>query len=134
MIVLDENIRSNALVTQISNWYVGKVISVLDLRPVTLIKDDGIATLLRTANRPTFVTINVKDFWPRFRADKHYCVISFVLEQQQVAKLSTLLRSVLMLPQFHTRATRMGTIVRVRPIVLEYYGIDRRIHRIPWTA
>ena len=63
MIVVDENIHDEAILAEISAWYCGKVISVLDLRPRTIIKDEAIPTLLLKANQPTFITINVSDFW-----------------------------------------------------------------------
>ncbi len=132
MIVLDESIQGYDLVDQISSWYSGTVISISKLRPATLIKDDGIPTLLHAATTPTFVTINVKDFWLQFRADKRFCIVCLLLEQQQALEISPMLRSVLALQQFRTKAARMGTIIRIRPSVLEYYAVDRQIHRLPW--
>lgn len=132
MIVLDESIQGYELTAQISSWYSGTVVSVTKLRPATLVKDDGIATLLHAANDPTFVTINVKDFWRQFRADKRFCIVCLLLEQQQALQISPILRSLHTLPQFRTKAARMGTIIRVRPNLLEYYGIDRQIHHYPW--
>lgn len=132
MIVLDENIQDYELADLIAKWYSGQVVSVKNLRPTTLIKDDGIATLLRAANNPAFVTINVKDFWQQFRADQRYCVIALLLRQEQARQISATLRSLFSLPEFRTKANRMGKIVYLRPSRLEYYTIDRQIHYLPW--
>ncbi|MFN8486110.1 MAG: hypothetical protein U0350_00880 [Caldilineaceae bacterium] len=63
MIVLDECIDEDPIAQGVASWYQGKVISIRVLRPGTLIKDDDIATLLQRVVQPTFVTINVDDFW-----------------------------------------------------------------------
>ena len=65
MIVLDENMHQRSIMDTVAAWYRGRVISVTVLRPDTIIKDEAIPTLLRNAQRPTFVTINVDDFWQR---------------------------------------------------------------------
>ena len=65
MIVLDEQLLSYGLRQHVVQWYRGAVIDITQLRPGTVIRDEAIPMLLRTAHRPTFVTINVADFWPR---------------------------------------------------------------------
>lgn len=132
MIVVDENITSNRLIASITAWYPGQVLSIVDLCPATVVKDDGIATLLHKVNKPTFITTNVDDFWQVFHANKSYCIIGFVLTNDQRHRSSSMLRSLVNLPQFRTKAARMGNIIRVRQSSLEYYTIDRQIHRLPW--
>ena len=46
MIVLDEHLQSKGLEEAIRRWYAGTVITVLDLRPDTVIKDEAIPNLL----------------------------------------------------------------------------------------
>jgi hypothetical protein len=133
VIVLDESIHGYELVAQITGWYAGTVISINRLRPATVVKDDGIVTLLQAANDPTFVTINVKDFWRQCRADKRYCVICLLLEQQRALEISPMLRTTLALPEFRTKAARMGRVILVRPSRIEYYGTDRQICHLPWS-
>lgn len=132
MIVVDENIQDHAVIQAIASWYPGQVISVMALRLQTLIKDDGIAMLLHQANEPTFVTTNVDDFWPRFPAHRHYCIINIVLTIEETMQVPETLRNLLRLPQFRTKAARMGKVIRVRPSGIEYYQADRRIHFLPW--
>jgi len=63
MIVLDEQLLGRDLDSEIARWYPGNVRFIIDLRPGTVIKDDAIPALLREQSLPTFVTINVRDFW-----------------------------------------------------------------------
>jgi len=69
MIVLDEQLQGLELEDAISRWYHGAVLSVKQLRPGTVIKDEAIPLLLRRLKQPTFVTINDTDFWRRVPAD-----------------------------------------------------------------
>ena len=47
----------------IARWYRGTVTDITQLRPYTVMLDEAIPMLLRTVSRPTFVTINIADFW-----------------------------------------------------------------------
>lgn len=47
VIIVDENIRSAAVIQSIASWYPGQVIPVTDLRRETLVEDDGIPNILR---------------------------------------------------------------------------------------
>jgi hypothetical protein len=134
VIVVDENIQDVGVIQSIASWYPGKVVPVTSLRLQTLVKDDGIVTLLHQANYPTFVTTNVDDFWLQFRANRHYCIIGIVFRIEQTAQVSETLRKLLSLPLFRTKAARMGKIIRVRPSGIEYYELDRQIHSLPWTS
>lgn len=62
MIVLDEQLLGRSLEIAIARWYRGTVCFVTDIRPASVIKDDGIPALLHRQNQPTFVTINEIDF------------------------------------------------------------------------
>lgn len=131
MIVLDEqlvNVRIGELVTQ---WYRGRVCYITDLRPQTLIKDDSIPVLLHQVRQPTFVTINVDDFWQVIPASNRYCVVCVELPTKRVRQLSDLIRQLFRLDEFKTKATRMGKVVRVTQRSIQYYGRDRQVHRLP---
>lgn len=134
MIVVDENIQDHLVIKAIASWYSGQVISVTTLRLQTLIKDDGIAMLLHQANEPTFVTTNVDDFWPKFPAHRRYCIINIVLTIEETLQVPETLRNLLRLPLFRTKAARMGQVIRVRPSGIDYYGLDRQIHFLPWPT
>ena len=67
MIVFDENMQQRSIMDAVAAWYRGRVISVTVLRPNTLIKDETISTLLRSAQRPTFVPTNIDNFGNAFQ-------------------------------------------------------------------
>lgn len=65
MIVLDEHLHDPVIMSGISAWFPGRAIPLIKLRPGSLIKDEVIPALLRKLVEPTFVTINVTDFWKK---------------------------------------------------------------------
>ena len=75
MIVLDEQLLSYGLRTPIAHWYRGTVTAITHLRPGTVIRDDAIPMLLQASRRPTFVTINVLDFWRRLAPEARFCIV-----------------------------------------------------------
>ena len=124
MIVLDEQIMGYGLRGTIRAWYRGSVIDLPDLRPGTLILDEAVPELLRAARQPTFVTINVRDFWRRMVPDRHFCILCFALPDQRLGELPRLLRRVFATKVFRTRRSRLGKIARVAPHRIGYYTAD----------
>jgi hypothetical protein len=113
MIVLDEQLGSSRIIAGIERWYGGSVITLNALRPGTRVLDDAAPTLLRTVPRPTFVTINYKDFWKKIPASPDYCAVCFKLPTERSLEVPGLLRRVLSLPGLRTRRERMGVVVSV---------------------
>jgi hypothetical protein len=132
MIVLDEHLHDPVIMAAISKWHTGQVIPVISLRFGSIIKDDVIPTLLRRAIQPTFVTINVTDFWKKVRPHSDFCIITVALNQDQVEEIPQLLRRLFRLPEFKTKASRMGKVIHVTQNHIEYYESDRRIHSLLW--
>lgn len=131
MLVLDEQLMGRELYAELSRWYRGQIVSVLDLRPNTLIKDEAIPPLLRGLRQPTLLTINDVDFWRRVPIDARYCVVCFPLPDSRVPEIPNLLRRVLRLPEFRTKAGRMGKVLRVTRESVSYYTHrSREIHVI----
>ena len=112
MIVLDEHLSDPLIMAGISAWFPGQVIPVIKLRLESLIKDDAIPTLLRKVVEPTFVTINVTDFWKKIRPHSDFCILTIALTHTQVYEIPKLLRRLLYLPEFKTKASRMGRVIR----------------------
>jgi hypothetical protein len=56
MFVVDAALADHFVLKPIQKWT--KVISIRDLRPHEVIKDDRIPVLLRELNQPTFLTID----------------------------------------------------------------------------
>lgn len=126
MIVLDEQLLGRNIEVEIAKWYKGTVKFILDLRPNSVIKDDGIAELLRQQNQPTFITINEKDFWREIAIDSQYCVVCFTLRDGLSREIGQSLRTLLQLQEFNTKAKRMGKVIRVTKEQISYYTFRRR--------
>lgn len=134
MIILDENVHRRAVSEDIERWYPGQVVSITDLRPRSTIKDEAVSTLLRRAKEPTFVTTNTTDYWNKIELSPAYCVILFVLPNERISEIPALLRDVLRLDPFKTKAARMGKIIRWTPTRIEYYESNQRVISIPPLA
>jgi len=133
MIVVDENIHASALIEGIANWYSGQVISITSLRPQTIIKDDIIPSLLLKANQPTFITINAVDFWRKMQPHTGYCIVAVALPKERRNDIPVLFRNLFRLPEFRTKALRMGKIVRLTDNIIEYYESGSTVKRLSWT-
>jgi len=81
------------------------------LRSNSVIKDDAVTVLLRTASQPTCVTINVKDFWRVIRAESRFAVVCVELPIDRVEEMSEWLRRFLSMPEFKTKTGRMGCCI-----------------------
>ena len=128
MIVLDEQLLGRNLEIEIARWYRGAVCFITDLRPATVIKDDGIPQLLQEQNQPTFITINEKDFWRKVAITHRFCVVCFTLSDARAVEISSRLRSLLHQPLFATRKQRTGVVIRVTDQEISYYtATDRRV-------
>jgi hypothetical protein len=136
MILLDENVHQQSLVASIATWYRGQVRSLTTLRPNTLIKDEAIPIVLRRVRQPTFVTTNVADFWRRVPAHVRYSIVCVALPNERLHELPSLLRQLLRLPEFNTKAKRMGKVIRVSPSQLQYYERqgDHIAHVRTWSV
>jgi hypothetical protein len=133
VIVVDEHLQAPAILTALEPWYQGRVVSITGLRPGTVIKDDAIPHLLRRHRQPTFVTINVSDFWRSVRPNRGYCIITFDLSGRRVLELPELARRLFQLPEFSTRSARMGKIARVSMRVVEYYDAVGPVESFIWS-
>ncbi len=135
MIVLDEQLLGYSLHAPIARWYRGTVMDVTALRPGTVIRDDAIPSLLRFAHRPTFVTINVADFWRRLAPDPRFAIVAFALPHARAQAIPDLLRRLFALEPFRTRRRRLGKVIRVSQRQVQYYTTDSwAVQRIDWPA
>lgn len=133
MIVLDEQLLGRGIELEISRWYRGKVLFITDLRPGTVIKDDAIPKILRQSNQPTFITINVADFWRAIPIDNKFGVICFPLPDSRTVELALKLRVLLRLPEFSSKGRRMGKVVRVGVNQVSYYTYnDSSVKNLVW--
>jgi len=131
MIVLDEQLLSYGVRAPIARWYRGTVLAITQLRPQSVIQDDAIPMLLRAARRPTFVTINVLDFWRRLRPDPRFCIVCVAVPHTQALEVPVFVRRLFRLAPFRTQRQRLGTVVRVSVRQVQYYTtIPAVLHRV----
>jgi hypothetical protein len=133
MIILDEQLLSYGIRDPMARWYRGQVVAITQLRPQTVMRDDAIPMLLRAARRPTFVTINVGDFWRRLPPDPHFCLGCCAVAPPQALEVPTLVRRLFQVAPFRTQRQRLGTIIRVSPRPIQYdTTMPPVIQRCPW--
>lgn len=119
---------------RIATWYQGRVCYITDLRPDTVIKDEAIPMFLQQVKGATFVTTNVSDFWQRIPAHGRYGIVCVSLPNERWYETPELLRRLFRLPEFKTKAARMGKVVRVSWRQIQYYAAgDDRIHTFAWS-
>jgi len=129
-IILDGQLFELQVLVPLTRWIT--VQRLRNLRPGEIIKDERVPVLLRQLSRPTFITID-HGFWDKRLCDSKYCILYFALRNDQQHELPMLLRRLLRLPEFRTRAVRMGKVAYVNPTRIEYWQIgDRRLHRLTW--
>jgi hypothetical protein len=132
VIVLDEQLLGRGLESAIGRWYRGPVCSIIDLRPQSVIKDEAVPGLLRLPSRPTFVTINERDFWHPMLADNRYCMVCFAIPDSRAREIPPLLRALLRRAEFRTKAARSGKVIRVARQEISFYAAgDRTARRVP---
>ena len=125
MIILDEQLLDPQLARAVALSVRGRVRHITDLGPHRVIKDDAIPALLRTVRHPIFVTPNWTDFWERTAPDARYCILCFALPRERRLEIPLLMRRLFSLPDFRTRADRMGKVVLVSPTRIRYYQSPR---------
>ena len=121
MIVLDEQLNDERIISAIKRWYKGKVLVISELRPETVIKDDVIPALLLQQKSPVFVTINYKDFWRKIPAHRGYCAICFKLSLDRKLEVPERLREVLSLDEFNTWRKHRGKVLSIAEDFASFY-------------
>jgi hypothetical protein len=95
--------------------------------------DDRVPEILRTLRTPTFISIDA-GFWDHAWRDRRCCILSFALRADEQWEIADLLRRLIRLPEFRTRAARMGKVARVsREGVRRWQVGDEVEHALPWS-
>jgi len=129
-IILDDQLFDLEVLIPIARWTT--VRRLRNLRPDQIIKDEHVPVLLRQLRQPTFVTIDM-GFWNKKLRDAKYCILCFPLRNDEQYKLPELLRRLLRLSEFRTKAARMGKVVRVSSNHIEYWQFgDGLLHKLTW--
>jgi len=128
-IIADEQLHVQRVLRPIQHWTTARRIT--SLRPSTVIKDDVIPGLLAREKRPTFVTMNVKDFWKSALRDRRYCIVCMDVPDERQSEIPELLRRLFRLPMFKTKAHRMGKVTKVNNAGVQYYQLgDEGLHSL----
>lgn len=132
MLIIDENLHDQRIMVALSTWYPGQVVSVVTLRPGTVIKDEAIPGLLLTATQPTFITINIDDFWRKAQPHRAYCIVTLALPKERAQQVPLFLRRFFRLAAFRTKALRMGKVIRLSQDRIEYYESGWHLQSLQW--
>jgi len=131
-IILDDQLFDVEVLVPLARWIT--VQRLRELRPKEVIKDDRVPLLLRELRQPTFVTIDM-GFWDRDWRDPKYCILCFPLRNEEQHLLPERLYRLFQLPEFHTKAARMGKVVRVGPERIDYWAVGHeQMRRLSWTG
>jgi len=129
-IIVDEQLGKTEVLLPLRRWITAQKIE--SFRPFQVIKDDRVLQILWGLKRPTFVTIDAK-FYDKRHRDKRYCLVHFVLTPLEQNQLPDLLRRLLQLSEFKTKAARMGKVARVGQTSVRYWQLgDDKEHRLDW--
>lgn len=131
--MLDENLDEQRVMLPLRRRHRGKIISIRDLRPGTVIKDDAIPTVLCQHAGKTFVTTNARDFWRRAAAHSRYCILCVPLPTERQDEIPDLLQKFLHHSAFRTARLRLGKVIRLSWSQISYYGAHKdRIFNAEW--
>ena len=129
-IILDEQIFDTEVLIPLTQWITAQ--RLRNLRPDQVIKDERVPTILRELRQPTFVTIDM-GFWNGRLRDARYCILCFPLRSDEQREIPSLLRHLLRLPEFATKAARMGKVARISQSHIDYWQLgDEQPHRLSW--
>jgi hypothetical protein len=130
-IILDDQLFDVEVLVPLARWIT--VQRLRELRPNEVIKDDRVPVLLRELRQPTFVTIDM-GFWNRDLRDPKYSILCFPLRNDEQHQLPDRLYRLFQLPGFHTKAARMGKVVRVGPERIDSWGAgEEQMHTLSWA-
>lgn len=130
LFILDDHLARVAVRERVLHWATAQY--VRDLRPGEVVKDDRILDILRTLQRPTFISVD-HSFWNRDHRDSRYCIVYLALRGRDHGRAPDLLRRLLRLPEFRARAVRMGKVVHLGEDHVRWWQLgDQTEHAVYW--
>jgi hypothetical protein len=134
VIVLDENLDEQRVRWPLAARFRGKVVSVRELRPGSVIKDDAVPGVLCQFRGATFVTTNVSDFWRRVAGHRRYCVVCVPLRSERQDEVPGLILRLFRHEALRTARQRMGKVLRVSQSEILVYELGQRtIRKLAWA-
>ena len=129
-IVVDEHLGRTEALEPLQKWITARKIE--ELRPGEVIKDDRVLQLLTTLRQPTLVTID-QGFYAKRHRDARHCLLYFAVPESRQRVIPRLLRRLLRLPPFKTRAARMGKVACISAAHIQYWQFsDERLYEVDW--
>ncbi len=129
-IILDDQLFDLEVLIPLARWIT--VQRLRDLRPTEVIKDDRVPVILREQRQPTFVTIDM-GFWDPELRDPRYCILCFPLRNDEQQEIPDLLYALLRIPEFSTKAARMGKVARISLSRIEFWQFgEPQLQRLAW--
>ena len=131
MLIIDAALSDAEVLEPLQNLM--KTRPIRDVRPFEVVKDGRVPVLLRELVYPTFINIDEAGFWHRRLCSKAYCILCFAFSAAQQELIPSLLRRLLQLPEFKTKAKRMGKMARISLANIKYYQHgDQELHVLSW--
>jgi hypothetical protein len=128
---LDEQLDAR-LLPALRKWVTAQRLA--DLWPDEVILDDRLPELLLTLKQPTLLTID-KGLWDKSLCHPGYAVPVCWLPQDEQGLLPELVRMLFRLPDFRTRAKRMGIVARMNKTGVEWWKHRvAGLQRVEWEA
>lgn len=128
--VLDDHLSEHEVHDRIRRWSIAQYLR--EVRPRQVIKDERVPMVLQELRTPTFITIDDR-FQGRSWCHRRYCILFFALRLDEQKEILPLLRRLLRLPEFRTRAARMGKVARVSREGVRWWQIgDDSEHAVHW--
>lgn len=94
--------------------------------------DDRILAVLQTLRTPTLVPVD-DWFWDRDHRDRRYCTVFVALRGRSDSRVPDLLRRLVRLSEFRTRAARMDKVVHPGEDHVRWWQIgDDSGHAVHW--
>jgi hypothetical protein len=113
LIVLDENLDWQRVFLPLDQRYRGRVLYIRSLRPQSVIKDEAIPSLLIEEKKPTFITINARDFWRIVSPHERYCIVCVPFPTARQPEIPDLIMRFMRQAEFRTVEQRMGKVIRL---------------------
>jgi hypothetical protein len=130
-LILDDQLIPSEVLRPLQKWTTAQ--RLRDLRPGEQILDERVPEILLTLKQPTFVTID-QGFWDVRWCHPGYCIAYFALRDDQQRELPGLLRALFREEVFRTRVRRMGKVVRVSRISIDFWLFQKPdVQQVTWS-
>lgn len=122
MLIVDENV-SEIEVWRLREWRISVRQIGREIAQVSA-TDDNILPVLHRLKRPTFFSRD-RDFWNPELVHRRYCLVFLDIREHE-GMIATAIRRFLRHTSFDTHNKRMGKVVRIHPVGVDWWQIGTR--------